>query len=132
MVLYVIGVTLCVNGQLTAKYYSYMEFSSEELINLDVVNGLKELSGDGDDSFFKEIIGLYEEPAQELIDEIKFHAEEGNAEELGITAHTLKGASLNIGARLFADVCKNIELAGKNNEINGIDSEIKKLNDLNE
>ncbi len=109
-----------------------MEFSSEELINLDVVNGLKELSGDGDDSFFKEIIGLYEEQAQELIDEIKFHAEAGNAEELGKTAHTLKGASLNIGARLFADVCKNIELAGKNNEINGIDSEIKKLNDLNE
>lgn len=109
-----------------------MEFPSEELINLDVVNGLKELGGDGDDSFFKEIIDLYEEQAQGLIDEIKSHAETGNADELGKTAHTLKGASLNIGAKLFADVCKNIELAGKNNNISDIDSEIKKLNDLNQ
>lgn len=109
-----------------------MNPSTQELINLDVVNGLKELGEDDGNSFFKEIISLYEDQAQSLIDEIKSYAGDGNADMLGKTAHTLKGASLNIGAKLFADVCKTIELAGKNNQIAEIDTEVNRLDELNE
>jgi HPt (histidine-containing phosphotransfer) domain-containing protein len=106
--------------------------STEELIDIEIVNGLKELGDDGDNSFFKEIVILYEDQAQGLISEIKQHAETGDAEQMGKSAHTLKGASLNIGARLFADVCKAIELAGKNNEVSSIGAYLEKLDGLNE
>lgn len=102
----------------------------DELLNIEVVNGLKELGEDNDNSFFKEIVGLYIEQAQDLIDEIKALAASGEADKLGKTAHTLKGASLNVGARLFADVCKTIELAGKQNNLEGIDVEVNKLDEL--
>jgi HPt (histidine-containing phosphotransfer) domain-containing protein len=107
-----------------------MRPSTDELLNFEVINGLKELGEGDEDSFFQEIVGLYIDQAQDLIDEIKAHAASREADKLGKTAHTLKGASLNVGARLFADVCKNIELAGKMGNLNGVDAEVGKLDEL--
>ncbi|MCB0722047.1 MAG: Hpt domain-containing protein [Ignavibacteriae bacterium] len=107
-----------------------MKPSTEELVDMNVIEGLKEL-GDGDtDSFFKEIVELYIDQAVGLINEIKELAASGDAEKLGKTAHTLKGASLNVGSKLFAEVCKTIELAGKQNNLAEIGSEVDKLDEL--
>lgn len=109
-----------------------MRPSTDELLNFEVINGLKELGEGDEDSFFQEIVGLYIDQAQSLIDEVKAHAESGEAEMLGKTAHTLKGASLNVGARLFADVCKTIEIAGKTGNLDGIGTEVGKLDELHQ
>ncbi len=108
------------------------EYSTDQLVDIDVINGLKEL-GDGDDgSFFEEIVNLYEDQAQELINAISKLYSSGEYLEMGKTAHTLKGASLNVGAKLFADLCKKIEMAGKNNDLNGVFKDIEDLSKINE
>ena len=108
------------------------EYSTEELVDIDVINGLKEL-GEGDDSsFFEEIVNLYEDQAQELIDAISRLYSTGEYLEMGKTAHTLKGASLNVGAKLFAEMCKKIEMAGKNSDLNGVEDNINELSKINQ
>ena len=75
-----------------------MKITHEELIDDTVIENLKEL-GEGDGgSFLKEIITLYMEQAPGLMADIKKFASEKEAENMGKSAHTLKGASLNVGA----------------------------------
>ena len=82
---------------------------TDDLLDLQIINGLKEL-GSNDNSFFKEIIDLYIAQYPELIDKIKNYNKTQDFENLSKSAHALKGASLNIGAKKLADVCKTIEL----------------------
>ena len=82
-------------------------FQDEDLLDLNVINGLKELGGD--DSFFKEIIELYVEQYPDLLDKIKSALSNGDYVNVSKSAHALKGASLNIGAKKMAEICLQIE-----------------------
>ncbi len=105
-----------------------MESENEQLLDLNIIQGLKEL--DDDDSFFKEIIELYNEQYPGIIENIKSSYNSRNLEALSKAAHALKGASLNIGAKELAAVCKTIELNSKNKEEDGLDILISKLDSL--
>lgn len=102
-----------------------MDAKSEQLLDLNIIQGLKEL--DDNDSFFKEIIELYNEQYPGIIDNIKSSYNNNNLDALSKAAHALKGASLNIGAKELASVCKTIEINSKNNEADGLDLLISKL-----
>ncbi len=78
-----------------------------ELLDFNTIGSLKELGGD--DSFFQEIINLYAEQYPELLERIKSSHSAGDLENLSKSAHALKGASLNIGAKKLAEVCLAIE-----------------------
>lgn len=82
-------------------------FQDGDLLDLNVINGLKELGGD--DSFFKEIIELYVEQYPDLLDKIKSALSNGDFVNVSKSAHALKGASLNIGAKKLAEICLQIE-----------------------
>jgi HPt (histidine-containing phosphotransfer) domain-containing protein len=99
-----------------------------EYFDLKIIDNLKELGG-GDDSFLKEVMNLYLEQAPGLLNDIRKYAAASNAEEMSKSAHCLKGASLNIGANKFAEVCKKIEMAGKENNLAGIDALIKEMDE---
>ena len=99
-----------------------------EYFDFNIINNLKELGG-GDDSFLNEIMTLYLEQAPGLLNEIRESAISGLADKMSKAAHTLKGASLNIGANKFAEICKKIELAGKENNMEGIENLIKEMDE---
>lgn len=100
-----------------------------DILDLEIIAGLKEL-GSGEEDFFKEVIDLYLEQAPGLIKEIKTNAFSADAEKMGKSAHTLKGGSLNVGAKVFAEVCKAIELDGKNNNLSDVANNLLKLDEL--
>jgi HPt (histidine-containing phosphotransfer) domain-containing protein len=104
-----------------------METDKSTYLDLDVINNLKELGGEDGDAFFKEIIGLYNDQYPELFKNIKANAILKEPLKLSQAAHALKGASLNIGAKEIASICKDIELSGKNNDLNNISEKIYQL-----
>ena len=101
-----------------------METDKSSYLDLDVINNLKELGGEEGDAFFKEIIDLYNDQYPGLFKNIKANAILKEPLKLSQAAHALKGASLNIGAKQIASICKEIELQGKNNDLNGISEKI--------
>lgn len=103
-----------------------IESVADDLLDLNVVQGLKDL-GENDNSFLKEIIDLYVAQYPELLENIKSFNLNNDLENLSKSAHTLKGASLNIGAKKLADVCKTIENNSKSGVVGGYDILIKDL-----
>lgn len=96
--------------------------TTEELLDMNIINGLKELGDGDDDSFLKEIIGLYIEQAPDLLKQIKDCAAARDGIEMSRAAHTMKGASLNMGAKMLSDVCKKLESNGKENNFDDIET----------
>ena len=98
----------------------------EQYFDMNVINSLKNIGG-GDNSFLLEIFELYMKQAPDLLQEIKVNASNNDADKMSKTAHTLKGASLNIGASKFAEICSKIEIAGKENNMINISGLIKDM-----
>ncbi|MDQ1266535.1 MAG: hypothetical protein QG635_1687 [Bacteroidota bacterium] len=107
-----------------------MEYSQENLLDFAIINGLKELDDDGSDSFFKEIVTLYINQYPELYEKIINAVKENKSDDLSKAAHALKGASLNIGAKELASVCKEIEFKGKDNQMENMDYLLESLNNI--
>lgn len=105
-----------------------MDLNKEQLLDLNIIQGLKDLSDD--DSFFLEIIDLYKEQYPQILDNIKVTYSNNDLEGLSKASHALKGASLNIGAKELASVCKELELNSKNGINEGLDTLISQIEDL--
>jgi HPt (histidine-containing phosphotransfer) domain-containing protein len=99
----------------------------EDLIDLAIIDNLIDLGGDDGKDFLKEIIDLYIQQYPELFESIKSSSEKNEAVIMFQSAHALKGASLNIGAKELASLCKQIELKGKAGDMTQIPELIETL-----
>ena len=106
-----------------------MKENINEFFDLNIIQNLKDLGGDSDITFLKEVFDLYIEQAPGLINDIKKSYTDKNPVKLSQSAHALKGASLNIGAKKFADICKQLEMKGKENNLENVDELIKELDE---
>jgi HPt (histidine-containing phosphotransfer) domain-containing protein len=97
-----------------------MDNIKNDLIDSSIVQNLIDLGGDDGKDFLKEIVDLYIQQYPELYNSIKNGAENNQSVEMYQSAHALKGASLNIGAKEIASICKQIELKGKANDMTQI------------
>jgi HPt (histidine-containing phosphotransfer) domain-containing protein len=104
-----------------------MEYTKDTLIDFSMVNNLIELGGDDGKEFLKEIIDLYIGQYPELFEGIKSNALNNENVPMYQSAHALKGASLNVGAKEIASICKEIEMKGKENDMTQIPELIKTL-----
>lgn len=107
-----------------------MEYTKDNLIDTSIVQNLIDLGGDDGKGFLKEIIDLYTDQYPELFNNIRNGSLKNDAVLMYQSAHALKGASLNIGAKELAVLCKEVELKGKANDMSGIQeliSEIEKV-----
>jgi len=105
-----------------------MEYSREVLLDMNIIQSLKELGGE--DDFFKEILDLYCQQYPELYKNIQHSFSIKNYDSLSKYAHALKGASLNIGAKELAEICKNVEINSKNGLYDGLESLILKIDSV--
>jgi len=62
----------------------------------------------------------------------KFETLDVNAQqdEIYRLAHSLKGSSRNVGAKLFADYCEKIEILARKNTLSSKDYSVKQLRSL--
>lgn len=97
---------------------------SKTFLDMDVVNGLKEI---GDVTFLNEMVKLYIDQSEELINSIRENCAKGNFDRVNLDTHSLKGSSLNLGARDIADLCRQIEAKIKETDTPGLMYLIKEL-----
>ncbi len=73
----------------------------------------------GDREFLNEMLVEFLDIASQQLQQIADIIEEGNAEELAKKAHSLKGASANLGAEQVSAIALELEKAGKEGQLEG-------------
>jgi HPt (histidine-containing phosphotransfer) domain-containing protein len=100
---------------------------ASDIINVNAIQRLKELNEKVDPDFFKVVINMFLNQSPHLIEEIRHYFEEKQFDKMGQAAHKLKGSSLNLGASNLAELCKQIEVKARNNELADIDKMVDSL-----
>lgn len=66
-----------------------------------------------DRNLAREILAIYLDSSRALLDKLESSIEAGDASEIALHSHSLKGASLNVGAERMADIARQSEQAAK-------------------
>jgi len=93
--------------------------SVSSALNAEVVARLRSLAEATDPSLITQIFTSFLRDGSERIDALKEALAGRDMELLYKTAHTIKGASANIGAHSMADVAHKLELAGRAGDMSG-------------
>lgn len=90
---------------------------------------LKELDG-GDGSLLGALAEEYERDAREQLAAMRGALSGSDAATLERSAHTLKGASANLGADAVADACRALEARGRDGNVAGAETEVDEVERL--
>ena len=74
---------------------------------------------DGDAELLREIVDLFFESSEEIVQTLQNAISGADAEGVNRTAHQLKGALANVGACAAADVAGRLERLGRNGTLQG-------------
>jgi len=94
-----------------------------DLVSTEDLAQLKEIMEDE----FEMLTTMFIEDSSQLVEQIKELYAAGNAADLRVAAHTLKGSSSNMSALGFSEICKIIEDKAKEGDLNGLDDTIEQL-----
>ncbi|MEO1559029.1 MAG: response regulator, partial [Cyanobacteria bacterium J06632_19] len=103
------------------------ELNFDSVIDIQILQELKDMAGDDADEMLAELIDSYLEDAPPKLQEIRYSLERDNAEALRNSAHALKSLSVTIGAVLLAGVCTELEAIGRSGTISNTFNLVKKL-----
>ena len=86
---------------------------SEEVLDMDVIAALRELSGDDDETLFQELLDLYLDDSTKQMERLERSLASGDLKQAERIAHTLKSSSANLGATAMSKLCLEMELCGR-------------------
>ena len=81
----------------------------------------------GNEEFLSELLSLFEHDTPLQLKKLKQAIEDNDAARVTLHAHTVKGSSANIGAQALSNAALDIEMAGKNCDMNSVRLLIGKL-----
>ena len=84
-----------------------------DVLDLAVIDGLRELGGEEDPGLLSELIELFLSDAPQRLQELEAALEDGDLERLSRAAHTLKSSSANLGAVAFRRLCEELERSAR-------------------
>ena len=79
----------------------------------EAIANLRALGDEGDDTFLKEIIGIYLEDTPLRLADLRTAAAGGDASLYTRAAHTIKGSSSNVGAMQVRAIAEKLEHRSK-------------------
>ena len=88
-----------------------------QTIDMQAINGLRELSPDAPDEFLRELIEIYLQDTPLRMAELDEALLKNDLPALTRAAHTIKGSSSNFGATLFTQLAHEIEMQGKGGNV---------------
>lgn len=94
------------------------EESGENILN---INSLKQITALQPDLLAK-VVAIYFQNSTSLINTIRSAVASGDASALSMAAHSMKSSSANLGALTLAEFCKELEMRGRENNIDGVQS----------
>ena len=81
----------------------------------------------GDEVFEKDLLGDYLVDAEQKLLMLRELHSNGEINKIVDLAHTLKGSSYSVGAKLVGDEALGIELSAKNNDLENVEERLSKL-----
>lgn len=81
----------------------------------------------GNEEFLSELLSLFAQDTPLQLKELKQAIDDNDATRVTLHAHTIKGSSANIGAKALSNAALDIEMAGKNRDLNNARLLIGKL-----
>jgi len=87
------------------------------ILDLEVIEGLRELGGKEDPGLVLELVEMFLVDALRHLESMTRAFEEGDLEGMTRSAHTLKSASANMGVMLLNQVCKDLEDAARDEDL---------------
>lgn len=97
--------------------------SIENAVKIEMIVELKEILADE----FNVLVDSFVDNAQRRLIAIKTGIANSDSEVIRTQAHSLKGSSLNLGARLLPQLCAEMEDLGKSGELSGLSSLFNKI-----
>lgn len=101
--------------------------SSPLIIDPQAIENLRALGDQGDDSFVREIVGIYLEDLPERIAALKAARDTNDRSLYTRSAHTIKGSSANVGAVEVQGLAEHLEHQSKKQELVSLDAQLADL-----
>jgi signal transduction histidine kinase/DNA-binding response OmpR family regulator/PAS domain-containing protein len=92
--------------------------SQMDILDSVALDNLRSMVGD-DDSIIAELVTTFLEDAPLLLLNLRRSLENADAANVRLYAHSLKSNGAQFGAMTFADLCKDMEMIGKSNQLDG-------------
>jgi HPt (histidine-containing phosphotransfer) domain-containing protein len=96
----------------------------QAIIDISTYNQLKEVMGA---DFMAEIIDTYNNETGALIDQLSQALTSGDAVSFGRYAHSIKSSSASLGALVFSQQARELEMMGKANNLSMAGLKLEKL-----
>jgi HPt (histidine-containing phosphotransfer) domain-containing protein len=96
-----------------------------EILDMRVIESLKELGGDDDPGLVLELIGMFLEDAPGRMSDIQASLARGDIASLERAAHTLKSSSANIGAARLSAYCRSMEELARKQQLDNLPSVVR-------
>lgn len=99
----------------------------ESVLDLDVLEALRELGGPEDPSLLDELIDLFLDDAPKQIEGVESALAGRDIEGVERAAHTLKSSSANLGALGLSELCFDLERLGREGTLEGAQGIFERL-----
>ena len=104
-----------------------MSSQPASVLDLEAIANLRALGDEGDDTFLREIIGIYLEDVPQRITDLKSARAVDDKPLYVRSAHTLKGSSANVGATEMRLLAEKMEHRAKVEPLPGLDPALIEL-----
>ncbi|OQY27605.1 MAG: hypothetical protein B6244_10110 [Candidatus Cloacimonetes bacterium 4572_55] len=117
-------------GEATLKKEHTMEITTEDFIDMDAINNLREMEDPDDPGFLADMIQDFKEEAERLLPILDQAVKAHDVDMLQKKAHAIKGMCYNLGSKAMAELCADLEKLGKSNKMDDFDQILMELNDV--
>jgi HPt (histidine-containing phosphotransfer) domain-containing protein len=97
------------------------------VLDPESIESLRALGADGDDSFLKEIIGIFIDDTPVRLKEMRDAFAANDQATFSRAAHSIKGSSSNLGALRLRALAEMLERSSKTSDLTGLDAELPKI-----
>jgi HPt (histidine-containing phosphotransfer) domain-containing protein len=88
-----------------------------QILDMSVVEELMSFSDEGDPELLLDLIRMFLEDGPEKVRAVQEGMQQGDLEKVERAAHSLKGSSGNLGARLLQETCEQLQLASRQHQV---------------
>ena len=92
------------------------------------IEALRELNP-GEDSFFRDLVQIFLDDSPQRVAEIEQALAQGDARQLTLAAHSLKGSSSNFGADRLRSLSEQLEQLGQQGSLGDVPAHLLALKD---
>ena len=96
--------------------------SDNSILDANALDSIRQLQQPGGPDLLGKVVTQYLETSQELLEKLRSAIDITDANSLAEAAHSLKSSSANVGAKVLAELSRQLEAMGRQDDLNGASS----------